>query len=88
MSKFLIIGVGGAGREAVKHMKDAGIPEAEYMTFGGFEYDKREDIPHYNLISTNEPNNDDPELYEQLAENAEDDIREAIKAQLHKRETE
>lgn len=29
MSKFLIIGVGGAGREAVKHMKDAGIPEAE-----------------------------------------------------------
>ena len=28
MSKILVIGVGGAGRETVKHMKDTGIPEA------------------------------------------------------------
>ena len=37
MSKILVIGVGGAGRETVKHMKDMGIPEADYITFGGFE---------------------------------------------------
>ena len=36
MSKILVIGVGGAGRETVKHMKDIGIPEADYITFGGF----------------------------------------------------
>ena len=54
MSKILVIGVGGAGRETVKHMKDIGIPEAEYITFGGFEdCDERKDIPHYNLIHMN-----------------------------------
>jgi hypothetical protein len=48
MSKILVIGVGGAGRETVKHMKDIGIPEADYITFGGFEdCDERRDIPHY-----------------------------------------
>ena len=46
MSKILVIGVGGAGRETVKHMKDKGIPEAEYITFGNFENDERKDIPH------------------------------------------
>ena len=53
MSKILVIGVGGAGRETVKHMKDKGIPEAEYITFGNFENDERKDIPHYNLITMN-----------------------------------
>ena len=31
MSRILVIGVGGAGRETVKHMKDNGIPEADYL---------------------------------------------------------
>lgn len=54
MSKILVIGVGGAGRETVKHMKDTGIPEADYITFGKFEDDdERKDIPHYNLIHMN-----------------------------------
>ena len=44
MSKILVIGVGGAGRETVKHMKDMGIPEADYITFGNFENDERKDI--------------------------------------------
>ena len=34
MSKILVIGVGSAGRETVKHMKDTDIPEADYITFG------------------------------------------------------
>ena len=43
MNKILVIGVGGAGRETVKHMKDTGIPEADYVTFGKFEDD--DEIP-------------------------------------------
>jgi cell division GTPase FtsZ len=31
MSKILIIGVGGAGANTVKHMKEVGIPNAEYI---------------------------------------------------------
>lgn len=51
MSKILVIGVGGAGRETVKHMKDIGIPEADYITFGVFEDDdERRDIRHYGTI--------------------------------------
>ena len=53
MSKILVIGVGGAGRETVKHMKEVGIPDADYITFGDFENDARKDIPHYNLITMN-----------------------------------
>ena len=36
MGKILVIGVGGAGRETVKHMKKVGIPDADYITFGDF----------------------------------------------------
>ena len=73
MSKILVIGVGGAGRETVKHMKDKGIPEAEYITFGNFENDERKDIPHYNLITMNgfdglSPSRD-PNRSKRLAEN-------------------
>ena len=54
MSKILVIGVGGGGRNTVKHMKDIGIPEADYITFGDFGGDdERKDIPHYNLITMN-----------------------------------
>jgi hypothetical protein len=53
MSKILVIGIGGAGKETVKHMKDIGIPEADYITFGNFENDERKDISLYNLITMN-----------------------------------
>ena len=86
MSKILVIGVGGAGRNTVKHMKDMGIPEADYITFGNFENDDREDIPHYNLITMNghcgiSPTNR-PSVFKHLAENVEDDIREILKYHL------
>ena len=44
MSKILVIGVGGAGRETVKHMKDIGIPEADYITFGDLKMMMKERI--------------------------------------------
>ena len=86
MSKILIIGVGDAGRNTVKHMKDTGIPEADYITFGDFENDERKDIPHYNLITMNghcglSPCHD-PSRAKRLAENVEDDIREILEYYL------
>lgn len=83
MSKILVIGVGGAGRETVKHMKEIGITDAEYITFGKFEDDdERKDIPHYNLITMNgfygiSPTRDS-RVFKRLAENVEDDIREIL----------
>ena len=87
MSKILVIGVGGAGRNTVKHMKDMGIPEADYITFGNFENDDREDIPHYNLITMNghcglSPSRD-PNRSKRLAENVEDDIREILQYHIN-----
>ena len=88
MSKILVIGVGGAGRETLKHMKDKGIPEAEYITFGNFENDERKDIPHYNLITMNgfdglSPSRD-PNRSKRLVENVEDDIREILEYHINK----
>ena len=87
MSKILVIGVGSAGRETVKHMKDTGIPEADYITFGDFENDARKDIPHYNLITMNghcglSPSRD-PNRSKRLAENVEDDIREILEYHIN-----
>ena len=88
MSKILVIGVGGAGRETVKHMKEIGIPEADYITFGKFEdRDERKDIPHYNLIRMNghcgiSPTKD-PRVFKHLAENVEDDIRDILEYHLN-----
>ena len=88
MSKILVIGVGSAGRETVKHMKDTGIPEADYITFGGFEdRDERRDIPHYNLITMNghcgiSPTNR-PSVFKHFAENVEDDIREILEYHIN-----
>ena len=88
MSKILVIGVGSAGRETVKHMKEIGIPEADYITFGKFEdcYE-RKDIPHYNLITMNghcgiSPTKD-PRVFKHLAENVEDDIRDILEYHLN-----
>ena len=33
--KILCIGVGGAGTNVINRMKDIGIPNAEFLTFGG-----------------------------------------------------
>ena len=92
MSKILVIGVGSAGRNTVKHMKDTGIPEADYITFGDFENDERRDIPHYNLIVMNgycglSPSRD-PNRSKRLAENVEDDIREILEYHLNDSNTE
>ena len=94
MSKILVIGVGGAGRETVKHMKDTGIPEADYITFGKFEDDddERKDIPHYNLITMNGLCGMSPTLrpsvFKHLAENMEDDIREILEYHINDSNTE
>ena len=88
MSKILVIGVGGVRRENVKHMKEIGIPEADYITFGKFEdCDERKDIPHYNLITMNghcgiSPTKD-PRVFKHLAENVEDDIRDILEYHLN-----
>lgn len=88
MSKILVIGVGGAGRETVKYMKEIGIPKADYITFGKFEdCDERKDIPHYNLIRMNghcgiSPTKD-PRVFKHLAENVEDDIRDILEYHLN-----
>jgi cell division GTPase FtsZ len=88
MSKILVIGVGGAGRETVKHMKEIGTLEADYITFGKFEdCDERKDIPHYNLITMNghcgiSPTKD-PRVFKHLAENVEDDIRDILEYHLN-----
>ena len=38
----------------MKHMREIGIPDADYITFGDFGGDdERKDIPHYNLITMN-----------------------------------
>lgn len=74
-------------------MKDSGIPEADYITFGGFEDDdERVDIPHHNLITMNgfdglSPSRD-PNRSKRLAENVEDDIREILKYHINDSNTE
>ena len=93
MSKILVIGVGGAGRETEKHMKDIGIPEANYITFGGYDNrDERKDISHYNLITMNgrcgiSPTKA-PRVFMHLAENVEDDIREILEYHINESDLE
>lgn len=88
MSKILVIGVGGAGRNTVKRMKEVGIPDADYITFGDFNGDdERKDIPHYNLIHMNglhgiSPTHR-PSVFKHLAENVEDDIREILEYHIN-----
>ena len=83
MGRILIIGVGNGAREAVKHMKNVGIPEANYITFGTgtLERDDEEnEIPHYDLIRMNGHNGISlgwgPEEFKRLTENVKDDILE------------
>ena len=89
MSKILIIGVGGSGRKPIIKMKEDGIPNADYITFNGFdgkEEAKEHDMPHYNLIEMNILQNiqytNNPKVFAELAENVKDKIKEIIKEHL------
>lgn len=88
MSKILIIGIGGAGENVVKHMKEVGIPNAEYITFGGYKYEES-DIPHYNLITLSGvesiPAGSDSDEWREVAERAKDNIREVIEYHLRQK---
>ena len=81
--KILCIGVGGAGTNVINRMKDIGVPNAEFLTFGGYRYDySHPEIPHYNLIEVNEidslPNGSGAKVFERLANNVADDIKEVL----------
>ena len=89
MSKILIIGVGGSGRKPIIKMKEDGIPNADYITFNGFdgkEEAKEHDMPHYNLIEMNRLQNiqytNNPKVFAELAENVKYQIKEIIKEHL------
>lgn len=91
--KILCIGVGGAGTNVINRMKDIGIPNAEFLTFGGYCYDySHPEIPHYNLIEVNEidslPNGSGPKVFERLANNVADDIKEVLLCHLNSRKLE
>ena len=85
--KILCIGVGGAGANVINRMKDIGVPNAEFLTFGGFRYEySHPEIPHYNLIEANGldnlPNGSGPKVFEELANNVADDIKEVLRYHL------
>lgn len=86
MNKILIIGVGSAGANTVKRMKEIGIPNADYITFGRYR-DEISDIPHYNLITMNGydsiSNAVKAKEWRELAENAKDEIGEIIESYLN-----
>ena len=90
MGKILIIGVGNGAREAVKHMKNVGIPEANYIIFGTGTLggdDEKSEIPHYDLIRMNGHNGIslgwEPEEFKCLAENVKDDIRDILEYHIN-----
>lgn len=86
--KILCIGVGGAGTNVINRMKDIGVPNAEFLTFGGYRYDyKHPEIPHYNLITANGldslPNGSGPDVFEELANDVADDIKDVLLCHLN-----
>lgn len=85
MAKILIIGVGSAGANAVKHMKEVGVPNAEYITMGDYQ-DTVLEIPHYNLIEISGieslPNGATAEQWRECAELAKDGISEIIESHI------
>ena len=81
--KILCVDLGGGGIIKKKRMKDIGVPNAEFLTFGGYRYDySHPEIPHYNLIEANGldslPNGSGPKTFEDLAENVVDEIKAAL----------
>lgn len=81
MAKILIVGVGGGGINAVKHMKDVGIDNAKYLSIGD-STETVPDIPHLDLFSLSGresiPAGSDERIWKELAEECEDDISDAI----------
>ena len=88
MSKILIIGVGEGGCNTVQRMKEIGIPDANYITFGCLRDEPNSDVPHYNLIAMNGSsgisNTDNPKVFAELAENVKDQIREILEYSFNK----
>ena len=71
-------------------MKNAGIPEANYITFGTGTLgrdDENSEIPHYNLIRMNGHNGIslgwEPEEFKYLAENVKYDIRDILEYHIN-----
>lgn len=78
--KILCIGVGGAGTNVINRMKDIGIPNAEFLTFGEYRYDySHPEIPHYGSGA---------KVFERLANNVADDIKEVLLCHLNSRKLE
>lgn len=88
MSKILIIGVGEGGCNTVQRMKEIGIPDANYITFGCLRDEPNSDVPHYNLITMNGlsgiSNTNNPKVFAELAENVKDQIREILEYSFNK----
>lgn len=78
MSKILVIGVGNAGRNVCKKLKDDGLSDAEFVTFGGYQNDDRNDIPHYNFVKRSLYPGYPPEVYKAFAEKNIDDIKDFL----------
>ncbi len=86
MGKILIIGVGSGGANAVKRMKEIGIPNADYITIGDYDV-PYSDIPHYNLITLSGrdsiPAGASERIWKTVAEDAKDEIGEIIESYLN-----
>lgn len=54
MAKILIIGVGGGGTNAIRRMKEVGIPNADYTAIGTRTIADLENCPHKGEIIINE----------------------------------
>ena len=77
----------------IQEATDQLVPNAEFLTFGGYRYDySHPEIPHYNLIEVNEidslPNGSGPKVFERLANNVADDIKEVLLCHLNSRKLE
>lgn len=86
MSKILVIGLGSAGRNVCRILKDDGL-DAKFVTFGGFKLDRRDDIPHHNIFKMNGYSCGFPPcrnffVFRQLAENKRDEITQILKELL------
>lgn len=75
MSKICVIGVGNAGRNVCKKLKDDGFSDAEFVTFGGYQNDDGDDIPHYNFVKRSLCLGYPPEVCKAFVEKNIDDIR-------------
>lgn len=82
MSKILVIGVGNTGRNMCKKLKDDGLSDAEFVTFGRAQDDDRDDIPNHNLIEMSGYRymsaGHDERPFKEFAEKSKDEIKEIL----------